>query len=165
MDLEALQNLPVLVVDDNATNRKILQEILCHWEMTPTSVACAADALAVLRERHAAGTPYRLMLTDVNMPEVDGYMLCERIRGMPELANLIIVMLTSGDRAGDLSLCQQLGVAAHILKPVKPSELLNVLLRALGRAVAQEENADSSDLDRPHRASQKVCESCWPRTV
>ncbi len=141
MDLEALQNLPVLVVDDNATNRKILQEILCHWELTPTSVACAADALAVLRERHAAGTPYRLMLTDVNMPEVDGYTLCERIRGMPELAHLTIVILTSGDRAGDPSLCQQLGVAAQLLKPVKPSELLKVLLRVLGRAVAQEENA------------------------
>ena len=72
-------------------------------------------------------------------------MLCEQIRGIPELANLILVILTSGDRAGDLSLCQQLGVAAHLLKPVKPSELLHVLLRALGKAVAQEGRA----ADRP----------------
>ena len=98
LDLESLRNLPVLIVDDNATNRKILHEMLCHWQMAPTSVACAADALALLRERHAAGTPFRLVLTDVNMPEVDGFMLCERIRGLPELANLILVVLTSGDR-------------------------------------------------------------------
>ena len=138
IDLESLRNLPALIVDDNATNRKILQEILCHWKMAPTSVSCAADALTLLREYHAAGTPFRLVLTDVNMPEVDGYMLCERIRGIPELANLILVILTSGDRAGDLSRCQQLDVAAHLLKPVKPSELLHVLLRVLGKAVAQE---------------------------
>ncbi len=138
LDLESLRQLPVLVVDDNATNRKILQEMLCHWEMAPTSVSCAADALALLHARQAAGTPFRLVLTDVHMPETDGFMLCEQIRAQPELANLTLVVLTSGDRTGDLSLCQQLGVAAHLLKPVKPSELRNVLLRVLGRAVAQE---------------------------
>ena len=90
LDLESLRQLPVLVVDDNATNRKILQEMLCHWEMAPTSVSCAADALALLRARQAAGTPFRLVLTDVHMPEMDGFMLCEQIRGMPELANLTL---------------------------------------------------------------------------
>jgi two-component system sensor histidine kinase/response regulator len=93
----------------------------------------------VLRERHAAKTPFRLVLTDVNMPDVDGLMLCEQIRGMPELADLTLVVLTSGDRAGDHSLCKQLAVAAHLLKPVKPSELLRVVLRVLGKGADREE--------------------------
>jgi CheY-like chemotaxis protein len=135
LNLEALRDLPVLIVDDNATNRKILEGMFHHWNTAPTSVSSATDALAVLRERSTAKTPFRLVLTDVNMPDVDGFMLCEQIRGIPELADLTLVVLTSGDRAGDHTLCKQLGVAAHLLKPVKPSELLLVVLRVLGEAV------------------------------
>jgi PAS domain S-box-containing protein len=135
LNLEALRSLPVLIVDDNATNRKILEGMLHHWNTDPTSVSSASEALTVLRERHAAGNPFRLVLTDVNMPVVDGFMLCEQIRGISELADLTIVVLTSGDRVGDHSLCNQFGVAAHLLKPVKPSELLRVVLRVLGEAV------------------------------
>ncbi len=141
MDWDALQKLSVLVVDDNATNRKILQETLRHWQVASMAVASAKDALALLQERQAAEKPFRLVLTDVNMPDVDGFRLCEQIRSIPELANLILVVLTSGDRAGDISRCQQLGVAAHLLKPVKPSDLLSVLLRVLGDAAAVEDRA------------------------
>ena len=133
LNLEALRDLPVLIVDDNATNRKILEGMLHHWNTAPTSVSSAAEALAVLRERHTRGTPFRLVLTDVNMPGVDGFMLCEQIRGIPELADLILVVLTSGDRAGDHSLYKQLGVAAHLLKPVKPSELLRCRVASSGQ--------------------------------
>jgi CheY-like chemotaxis protein len=138
LNLGALRDLPVLIVDDNATNRKILEGMLHHWNSAPVSVSSASEALAVLRERHTTGTPFRLVLTDVNMPEVDGFVLCEQIRGIPALADLTIVVLTSGDRAGDHALCQKLGVAAHLLKPVKPSELLRVVLRVLGQAVDQQ---------------------------
>jgi two-component system, sensor histidine kinase and response regulator len=138
LDADALRSLPVLIVDDNATNRKILHEMLRHWEMDPTSVTCAAEAVDLLRIRQASGTPFRLVLTDVNMPGVDGFMLCEQIRSIPELADLVVVVLTSGDRVGDIALCEQLAIAARLLKPVKPSELINVVLRALGKAVAQE---------------------------
>jgi CheY-like chemotaxis protein len=141
MDWDALRDLSVLIVDDNATNRKILQETLRHWQMACSVAASATDALALLRESQAGGKPFRLVLTDVNMPEVDGFVLCEQIRSIPDLAHLILVVLTSGDRAGDISRCQQLGVAAHLLKPVKPSELLSVLLRVLGNAVAEEDKA------------------------
>jgi len=145
----------VLVVDDNAANRKILQEMLRHWHMAPVSVSNAADAVDLLRERQAAGTPFRLVLTDVHMPEVDGFMLCERIRNTPELADLILVVLTSGDRAGDISLCEQLAIAARLLKPVKPSELVNVLLRVMGKAVAQE----ARDTHRPATCASSVAKS------
>ena len=129
--------------------------MLHHWNTAPTSVSSAADALAVLRERQAAGTPFRLVLTDVNMPDVDGFMLCEQIRGMPELADLTLVVLTSGDRAGDHSLCKQLGVAAHLLKPVKPSELLRVVLRVLGKAVDRQE----TDTGRSEPAAESLTKS------
>jgi CheY-like chemotaxis protein len=138
-NLKTLRHMPVLIVDDNATNCRILNDVLQHWDMAPTTVSGAEEALALLRARHQEGVPFQILLTDVNMPKVDGFMLCEQIRSLPELDDLVLIVLTSGDRAGDLSRCRDLGVAAHLLKPVKPSELISVLQRAAGQKVPKRE--------------------------
>ncbi len=124
---EILRQVPVLIVDDNATNRLILEETARHWDMEPLMAASGREALDVFDRRQAWERPIRLLLTDVHMPEMDGYMLCERIRQRPGGAGLAIIALTSGDRHGDADLAQRLGIAAQLIKPVKPSELRQVI--------------------------------------
>lgn len=131
---EALRGLAVLVVDDNRTNRRILEELLRPWGLEPVTAADAEEALQMALSRCGAQHPIRLLLTDVNMPDVDGFMLCERIRAIPQLADLTLIVLTSGDRPADLAHCKALGIAAHLLKPVRPRELYNALWSALGDA-------------------------------
>ncbi|MBC7818879.1 MAG: PAS domain S-box protein, partial [Planctomycetaceae bacterium] len=91
-----LENLRVLVVDDNATNRRILEEMLKNWQMCPTVVAGADEALRELSESVVSGEPYQLVLLDGHMPETDGFMLAEMIRNRPELLSSTLMMLTSG---------------------------------------------------------------------
>jgi CheY-like chemotaxis protein len=87
----------VLIVDDNATNRRILEEMLRNWEMKPTCVANARIAIASIREAHNQDDPFGLILTDVNMPDMDGFMLAEQVKNDPELGSTVIMMLTSGE--------------------------------------------------------------------
>ena len=129
----------VLVVDDNATNRHILQEMLANWGMKPTSAAGAEEALRLLPEAHRAGEPFTLVLTDANMPNLDGFALAERIKQDPDLKSTIIMMLTSGDRSGDTTRCAQLEIASYLLKPVKQSELFDAIVLAMGIATAEDE--------------------------
>jgi two-component system, sensor histidine kinase and response regulator len=132
--LEPLLGLRVLVVDDNATNRLILREILTNWEMQATVAADAASALDALERARVAGTPFQLVLTDVHMPDVDGFELTQKIKARPELQSTVIMMLTSGDGPGDVARCKEVGGAAHLMKPVKQSELFDAIVAALGVA-------------------------------
>ena len=134
-----LTELPVLVVDDNATNRLILQEMLENHRMRPRVAAGAAEALRLLRQARAAGRPFPLLLTDVNMPEVDGFTLVEQVRQDAQLRDAVVIVLTSGDRPGDRARCAQLGVAAHLMKPIKQSELMDAIVLALGVTSAEPE--------------------------
>ena len=134
----AMVGMRVLVVDDNATNRRILAEMLRRWEMVPSSAAGALQALQMLREAQQSGRPHGLVLTDANMPEMDGFDLAERIKQDPELGSTVIMMLTSGDRPGDVARCEQLGIASYLTKPVKQSELFDAILIALGVAAEEE---------------------------
>ena len=129
-----VQGTRVLVVDDNAENRQILEEILKSWAMEPASAAGGAEALQVLRDARRAGTPFGLVLTDAQMPGMSGFTLAEEIRGDPELGNTIIMMLTSGDRPDDVAHCEELGITAYLMKPIKQSELLEATMLALGVA-------------------------------
>ena len=126
--------LPVLVVDDNDTNRRILCEMLSNWQMAPVEASSAAAALELLREARAADRPFPLVLTDANMPDVDGFTLSEQLRDDESLGSLVIMMLTSGDRPGDVARCAELGIAAHLIKPIKQSELFGAIVAALGLA-------------------------------
>ena len=127
-----VQGTRVLVVDDNATNRRILDEILRNWDMQPVLVAGAREAFQVLRAAARAGCPIPLVLTDANMPEVDGFTLAEQIKQDPELGSTVIMMLTSGDPPSEIAHCEQLGLQAHLLKPIKQSELFDAVVLALG---------------------------------
>ncbi len=129
----------VLVVDDNQTNRQILEEMLKNWGMLPTTADGARQALEELRKARDDQRPFRLVLTDVNMPEIDGFDFAELIKQEePQLDSPVILMITSGDRPGDIARCRQLGVAAHLLKPIKQSELFDTIVAALGISVPED---------------------------
>jgi PAS domain S-box-containing protein len=132
--LASLRDMPVLVVDDNATNRRILQEMLGAWGIRPTLVSSARAALAALREAVSGGQPFPLVLLDGHMPEMDGFRLAEQIRQTPDLVGATIMMLTSGGQSGDVARCRELGIAGYMMKPIKQSALLDAILRVLGKA-------------------------------
>lgn len=151
-DISSLQGLRVLVVDDNATNRLLLHEMLTRWEMRPTIVASATDALDELHEAKKSGTPFRLVLTDVHMPEVDGFQFTEQVKADSELQSTVVMMLTSGAGAGDIARCKAIGGAAHLMKPIRQSDLFNAIVAATGVAKQQETPptsvaTDSDDMD------------------
>jgi PAS domain S-box-containing protein len=130
-----LDGMSILVVDDNATNRRILHEMLRNWGMNPSLAENGKNALEMLREANQTGKPYRLLLLDVNMPEMDGFELTERIRDMEEYHHVVIMMLTSSGQRGDATRCRNLGVAGYLTKPVKQSSLLEAVLTVMGTAV------------------------------
>jgi signal transduction histidine kinase/DNA-binding response OmpR family regulator len=129
---ETLRGVKVLVVDDNRTNRRILEGMLKRWAMRSTCVEHGEDALVQLTGAREAGEPYGLILTDMHMPKMDGFTLIERIRQRPELSTATIMMLTSAGHRGDAARCQELGVAAYLLKPIRQSELREAIARVLG---------------------------------
>jgi PAS domain S-box-containing protein len=133
--VERLRELPVLVVDDNATNRRILNEMLTHWQMRPTTAAGGWAALGCMMHAVARGVPFPLVLIDAHMPGMEGFELAERIMHTPELAGATIMMISSADLGGEISRCRELGVAAYLTKPVRQAELLDALLLALGAEV------------------------------
>jgi CheY-like chemotaxis protein/HPt (histidine-containing phosphotransfer) domain-containing protein len=129
-----LQNLPVLVVDDNGTNRQILQEWLRNWQMNPTTVGDGMAAMDALWHRAANDGPYALVLLDARMPDADGLTVAAKVRERAELAATRIILLTSGERPGDPARIRQLRIDAQLLKPVQQDELLETIYRVMSRA-------------------------------
>jgi CheY-like chemotaxis protein len=127
-----LRGSRVLIVDDNRTNRRILEGMLNRWEMISVSVEEGQQALDALSGARAVGQSFALILTDMHMPKMDGFTLVEQIRKRPELATATIMMLTSAGHRGDAARCQELGVAAYLLKPIRQSELREAIARVLG---------------------------------
>jgi CheY-like chemotaxis protein len=134
---EILRGVKTLVVDDNRTNRRILEGMLLRWDMKPVLAEGGEEALAQLSAAHATGDPYALILTDMHMPRMNGFALVEKIRERPEWTTATIMMLTSAGHRGDAARCQELGVSAYLLKPIRQSELREAIARVLG-ARAQE---------------------------
>jgi signal transduction histidine kinase/DNA-binding response OmpR family regulator len=129
---EALREVKVLIVDDNRTNRRILEGLVKRWGMNPTMAADGEKALLAIFAALEAQKPYELILTDMHMPKMDGFALVERIKQRPELSASTIMMLTSGSQRGDAARCSELGVSAYLLKPVRQSELRAAIARVLG---------------------------------
>jgi two-component system, sensor histidine kinase and response regulator len=125
------EGLPVLAVDDNLTNRRILQEMLANLGMKPMLAENADAALVALREAHRAKQQLRLVLIDAHMPEKDGFSLAERIISHPEFRSVPIIMLTSAGQAGDARRCRELGITAYLSKPVSQAELLEAIANAI----------------------------------
>jgi len=136
-DVSRLAGVPVLLVDDNVTNRRILEDSVIRWKMIPTVVAGAAAAIQALQHALASGAQLPLVLTDAHMPDIDGFGLIEKIRLDPRLANVRIVILTSDGERGDAARCQELGVAAYLSKPFDRLELRDVLLHVLAGDLAK----------------------------
>jgi len=134
-NVQMLSGLSVLVVDDNSTNRRIVEEMLRHWNMCPQTVSSAHAALEGLRKAVESDTPFALALLDGHMPDKDGFMLAKEIRKETRLSQLKIVMLTSAADATDVRRAQELGVAGYLMKPIRQSELFDVIVTAMGEPV------------------------------
>ncbi len=128
----SLRDLPVLVVDDNATNRRILEEVLRRWHMKPALVESGAAALEALAQARARQRPFALALLDGHMPEMDGFMLAERIRKDRSLKHTKLILLTSAGQPEDAARSRKLGVSAFLTKPVKQSDLMDAILTTFG---------------------------------
>ena len=129
---EALRGLPVLVVDDNATNRRILQEMLLAWQMNPELTESGPEALTILERANAERTPFSLILLDAQMPGMDGFRVVERIKQNARLAKSVVIMLTSAGFRGDAARCRELGIQGYLTKPIKRSDLLEAINVVLG---------------------------------
>ena len=125
--------MTVLIVDDNAVNRRILHEQATRWHMMPTSVECGASVLETLEAAARDGRPFQLVLLDAHMPGQDGFSVAEQIAARPELAGATIMMLTSAGHYGDAERCRDLRIAAYLTKPVKAAELLGAVCGVLHR--------------------------------
>jgi PAS domain S-box-containing protein len=135
---ERLCGLRVLVVDDSATNRRILQEMLLDWQMSPTLAESGLEALTILERADTEGIPYPLVLLDAQMPGMDGFTVVEKIKQDARLGNSVVIILTSAGFRGDAARCRGLGIKAYLTKPIKRSDLLEAIKVVLGSQVGAE---------------------------
>jgi len=140
-----LLGVRVLIVDDNRTNRRILEGLVIRWGMIPTVAANGELALDIYRNAAAAGEPFGLILTDMHMPKMDGFGLVERLKDLSGNCSSTIMMLTSGGQRGDAQRCGELGISAYLLKPVRQVELREAITRVLS---AQEKPAEAAMITR-----------------
>jgi signal transduction histidine kinase/DNA-binding response OmpR family regulator len=151
-----LEGLRVLVVDDNATNRRIVEEVLQGWQMEPTTASSAAAAFATLKRGQASGEPFGLVLLDCVMPEVDGFGLAEQIQQDEAIAQTPLIMFSSTGHGSVAARCREMKLAGYLTKPVKQSELFDVIASALG---------DHSHPDEGPAAPVPVAEASPPRKL
>jgi signal transduction histidine kinase/FixJ family two-component response regulator len=144
--LRVARRAKVLIVDDNRTNLRILDGILRRWDFRSKSVQGGKEALTELSAGWQGADPYALILTDRHMPEMDGFSLIEQIRQRPELSTAVIMMLTSSEHRRDTERCNQLGVSASLLKPIRQGELREALSRIIGAPEQNDETSPRHDL-------------------
>ena len=126
----------MLIVDDNLTNRQILEEWLRNWRMCPVAVGDAGAAVAALRHADENGTPFSLVLLDGRMPNVDGLTLAAQVRERSDISSIPIILLTSDDAAINTARSREMGICAHLVKPVQQSELLETISHVMCRRIA-----------------------------
>lgn len=134
VESSSLKDLPVLVVDDNATNRRVLSQMLAGWHMKPAAVDHANAAVEEMKRAHAAGSPFKLVLIDYMMPDTDGFQLAGHIKSHAGLAESILIMLTSAGERGHAAKCVELGIAAYLMKPVRQSELFEIICSSIQKS-------------------------------
>ena len=124
----------VLVVDDNPINQKILLQKLAQLAMQAQAVSGGAEALEVLQVHLEAATPFALAIIDIQMPDMDGFTLIEKIRQHPGLTQLPVIILTSAGLPEDKERSKRLGVHAYLLKPCRQKDLLKGISTIFVRA-------------------------------
>jgi two-component system sensor histidine kinase/response regulator len=128
---EDLQGMLTLIIDDNATNRRILSELTRQWKMKPHMCDSGESGLAELSRAASEGNPYRLLLLDEQMPGMDGIEVLDRIRRNPALESVVIMMLTSSDQVESPARCRKMGVETYLIKPISSSDLLGSIRLAM----------------------------------
>ena len=135
--------LPVLLVDDNIANRRILGDVLRKWGMKPVSAASGSEALTLVRGAFEDGAPFDLIIIDVHMPEMNGFELARNLQKSPHRAGAVVLMLTSGDHPGDVRRARESGVSNFLLKPVRKAELREAIVSALDTLGSSQQNSPS----------------------
>jgi two-component system, sensor histidine kinase and response regulator len=151
-----LAHLPVLIVDDNAVNRRIFWEQLTRWGMKPTAVDGGQAALDILSAAARAGNPFVLVLLDANMPDLDGFSVAEEMGRRPELSGATIMMLTSSGQYGDATRCRELGIAAYLTKPIRQADLLDSVCAVLQRNETPADASAPQPVDVPSTPRLKI---------
>ena len=129
---DELREFAVLIVDDNAVNRRMFLDVLTQWGMHPVAVESGPAALAEMERAASAGRPFRLVLLDAMMPDMDGFTLAGRIRQDPRLSECAMIMLSSAGQTEHPAPLAELGIARRLLKPIRQSDLREAILRTLG---------------------------------
>ena len=129
----ALRGLDALIVDDNATNRRIVRENLHSWGVRTTEAPSGPQALEALEAMHREGGRFALAVLDAQMPEMDGFELAERMKQDARFADLRVLMLTSAGRRGDGTRCREIGIEGYLIKPVAGLDLLTAIRKVLGQ--------------------------------
>ena len=153
LKLPELAGIRVLIVDDNETNRRLLEDSVKRWGMVAIVVESARAALQVLNDDGQLHSPLPLVLTDAHMPEIDGFGFIEEIRKTASLPDLRIVVLTSAGQRGDGARCKELGVSAYLSKPFDRLELREVLRRVLAENPV---TPKANTLITPHTIRQQM---------
>ena len=131
-----VRGVRTLIVDDNAVNRRVLEELVSGWSMRPSSVGSGAAAIAAMEQAVAVRDPFVLVLLDAMMPGMDGFAVAEKIRARPEMAKAAIMMLSSADSGGDAARCRAVGIHNYLRKPVASPELYGAIIVALSEQCA-----------------------------
>jgi two-component system, sensor histidine kinase and response regulator len=152
--VDRFQDVKILVVDDNKTSRRILQRTLQLWGAQTNSVESAVQALTQLILATECGEPYQVLVTDMHMPEMDGFDLVETIRNRPTIAGIAVTMLTSGAGRGDMERCRKMGIKAYAHKPIRRRELLSAILTTHGHTPATADFSIVTTLKLPARRLQ-----------
>jgi len=138
-----LAGVPVLVVDDNSTNRRILSTTLSLWGMQASLADSAPSALHLLDAAKSSSAPLPLLILDANMPDTDGFTLAAQLRQDSAFHDIRILMLTSAGNLGDAARCRELGIASYLIKPVRQEELLAALCKLVHASLLPAENSTS----------------------
>ena len=136
---EDIEDLPILLVDDNETNRRILQKTLTNWKMKPTLAEDGKTALLELEKAHSEGRLFSLIILDAHMPEMDGFTLAQKIREDRRFSDSIIIMISSAGLRGDATLSRKLGISTYLTKPIKQSLLLDAIMLTLGTGTVKKD--------------------------
>ena len=122
-----ISNVRILYIDDNSVNRFVIGEQMNHWKIRHTCCGSALEALALAHAARESGDPYGIVISDHEMPNLDGFALAQKIKEEPALQETLLVMLSSRGRRGDAKLAQEAGFVAYLGKPAQPAVLLDVL--------------------------------------